>query len=531
MPIIPYQADLGSQQDTFSSKPNQDAYTQNAKSFERLGQNIMVTGEAISKAQIAYDKEKKDITKESARLAGEGQAVTDLNKAIQDSDGDPQKILPLYQQYTEKSKKDFLGQFKGADKFDLAELDNTYSSGSIRHMSTAFVYTSQMQKKDLGQSMLGTLSQNNASTRLNPADAEKNYNSGLALLSNSAMTPLNKQNATNEFRKSTANAAIDGYLTGASTEEDYQNARDVVNRRFADAYDPRNDEARKALNYIEDARIKNNQNGLIGTSVEKEQAQQRQQIARDTNARELFKAARDSSDPTNPGPIPATEVLKRIDEAIASNTVKPTYGQLAKRMVTGADQGTDNHEKVSEFYSRLVSRDRLLDLQDQVAGAGADGIITAKTADTLITEIGQARQKYGDGKVANPKDQTIEDQTQAIKHLFANPNTGFPIPEFIIPQRNALEEFHKNLNDPHFNGDVRMAADTAIARNYKIAPISGLHVFKGETAKDMKDELARLKKTGKIPAETFVQLWRAADQKARDEKNVRSRKDGVKSGN
>ncbi len=525
MPIIPYRPDLGAQQDTNFAKPSEGAYTQQADNFQKIGQNVMVAGATIDRVNQKYEEQKDSIARSNATSDAKMNANMNLGRAVKDAEGDPEKLFPLLQKYNQESKSNFSKQFKD-DEYLKARVESEYDSASANIYDNALAYKSLMQKQDMSVGMLGSLNAKQAAARTSPYEVQTHYDDGVKLIQESQMLAPQKADAQQKFRKSMATEAVNGYLDGAS-DDGYMRAKDIVNNKFADAFDSQ--ERDSILQKIDAAKVRRDELGLKDDNFLKKKLFEQQDLAQAKTTRDVFKSIEESK---KPGNVDGSHSIANLTRLVDESDMKPAFKVMAKKMLNG-EEASDNPVREGEFWQRLVQRDDLGELRDAVANSAANGEIPITRATTLFNEIDKIQLEEGPHKVVKSTDPRVRAALKEISNRYGSDMESRVMGKSQSPANARLErdvtiQFHENLSDPRFGGDIQKAEDAALAKfDHAFKLPKSFKLLKTNTTQEQINEVHTLVKKGSMSHEVGIELLRSLAIQVDKESSLRSRKDGT----
>lgn len=525
MPIIPYRADVGSQQDTVASRPNVDSYTVGAKSFARLGDNVMETGDAIMKAQHAYDKEMQELRTHSAK----SQARKDSELAIDDAMGDKttnsQNLFSRASKAFEDRKTNFLKSMDGND-FDKAKLSADMDEIASQTYDKLLLYKMKMQEDELKTEHFKEQNKASAAARANPFGAEVEYENYKAMVDKSTMNETARSATLLAGRKQIADEAMAGFLDG----KNYGEARKIINEKFADVYDAK--DRAGALEHIFlkeqrdlDIQFKNEDNGTK-RAVEAREAQQETKFQRYMKELEAQKEQNAPSD--------TATVLQNIQDDLTKQNIKPEQAAILESIAK--NETVDEDPAVQrELWTRLVTRDNLQGLKQEVGNAAGNRQIMGTTAARIMQEIKKIEAVTPKDRFLSQNDKEVVTIVNSFKSQiqdsYAYQNGYHMNPQEETKLRDVTIQFWRNMDDrATYHGDPVAAGDAALAKYVKGKKLpKGFKFLQQQTLKEQGDTIRRLR--GTIPPKLYVELLESLKVRSMEEDSLRSRKDnGVKSG-
>lgn len=528
--IVPYQANLGYTQDSVAARPNEESYRVGEQSFARVGKNIMDTGAVIAKANRAYYEEKEKVTEDNAIADAQRRGKENVDKVLVNPDpNDPTVSTNYFDRYmkaNQEAKKNFMDSIKDLDESSRARIESKYEKTLAGSWGEALTTHGQMQKRELETIHLSKRNNVLGDISTNPREARMKYDRYAGFITNdSSMPGYVKPGMLSKMKEEAALTAVDSFMR-ENTDDGYNRAIKIVNEEFADAFDrkSRND----TLDMIDRARAKGAELKIRNDDNIEKQAFEKSVIAHDAQVRSYLNMATDLKNPnieSNP---------QAFLEAVENDPVlKPQYKIFLSKLAEGKT-AQDDPRKKSDFYKRLILRENLGDLRDDIVGAAANEEIKPETAKDLLMQIEEDKKKVGDQRVLALTDPRVRAIVSTLDNQIMSEEEKLlkiKKPETAEMEGRILLDFYDNVKKPEYGGDVAYAMDAALAKNKRGGKLSPKYArLRSETLKDQKTELAMLRKTGQIDDATALEIALELEQMEKEQKGNRDRKDGNQKG-
>lgn len=523
--IIPYSANLGSQQDTVSSRPNEDAYRVNERSFNKLGKNVMDTGAVVADIQRKYDREQEKIYTEQGKSHARRSSEENINKVLVDKElkEDGSNWFQLYGKYNEESKKSFLGNIGDDQQKNRigTEMDAVMSYSYDNALKFKLDFMRQSGEKQ----HLGVQNGKANEAYLNPFRA-KEFEGEYSKFVDSSEFIGSKTSAKFEGSKKIGEAAINSFLDNKK----YGDALKTLGT-FSSSFNPE-EQAKKRAD-IDARRSADLKTQFIKDDDEVKRTRELVKTQQSQTFSSFLKDYQDSLDPKAPNHVTDLSVtLRKIEEAHVEGNLSLDQATILTSAysndVVDPDPGAEN-----ELRSLLIRKD-VGQFESKLGSAVGNKKISGERAASLVTEYLQVKSTIGTRMVLSPDDHLVREVEKGIdeqvKTLFGkdpySQEIGFKLNGGKAKLSLVREQFQKNLKDPQFKGDPFEARASAIRRVFKQKNPAITSGIKGANAVEKMQNVVGQYKRGEMKADKYKQLMSDLAILSEDEKNNRARKDG-----
>lgn len=375
MPIVPYRADLGLQQDTNYAKPDLDAHLAQAKSFERIGKDVMVTGQVVAQVANAYAKDREQMEQNEAQLTAKQSGLRNVVEAASQAEGseDPKAFYAYRDKLNADAKKKYLEKYKDnparAAKLELA-FDQAISATEQFANST---YLDHLKKKETAI-WEGHQNFMKDAVRTNPGNLNELKNVFLDSVAKS--NNLNKTSAIKATFREMATTAYQTYLENGH----YDDAARVVreNRVFLD--DPN-----KMSLAIGEQKKKDKAVDRAASDSKEKQDQLALKQEQSGNFKNFLKSTSDRKEPLSPEQLKAE--LGHLDDQFTAQSINLDQHIVARKMLLGqGDQNIDDSLTVLELQD-MLSKKNFDGFEQKVGAAVEQGRLKPATAANYLSTV------------------------------------------------------------------------------------------------------------------------------------------------
>lgn len=524
MPIIvQYNADLQQRAD-IGGGPVADtrAAREVGETISEFGVTAAKFGGAVYEQQRALDRTRDQIEESRFKNYVKDADEETSNNAYANSKEDGSDLLANYDKDYQKRVGLALKEIKDPVKAQKYQAEAERVRVSRR--GQLFVDQRKMQKQWSEKAFMGERNKMTANVYKNPYKAEKEWAQWSGMIESSAMTPEAKTNAIREGRKEVARSAISGHMAA----EDFDGAKEALLSKYSDSFTA--EEQIKMAEDIDGKKLK----ALEVSYRDEDSAFNRAKIQRTQSQEKIFKEKLSvinqlhTADATEAdGQVRAIE--DDIDREVSAGTLRSDRAEILKGLLK-KEQTEDKAEVATDFYTRLVMRDDLSDLKEDVSRAAAEKQISSRTALEMFNQIDVMQTEKTKRTPLTKNDPRESAAIARIKGIIPKTNFGLPrTPEDSEREYQMLRQYHENLSSPKYKDDPDGASAAAIkkySKDYKVSTTFG--VTKTDTPKDISNRASKLFKEGKVSKEQYRDILYMIKARQIEEQDVKARKDGVK---
>lgn len=519
MPLVPYKADLGYTQQSITT-PERPDYTA-AQALDSLSTGVARTARAVDEYNANLEHAQEQVRAYNVDSDARKASKNVLEKSLEQADPSGRDLQTVYAKNMEEMKKKYFASEK--DPYVRAKMEQRWDTIDSQNYDTLLEKRLQMGKAWGENSTLEAKNKMVGDARMEPDKAMLFYKQYENLTANIGLSPQGMFSAHRAGKKEAAAAAVSGFIDG----KNFEGARKAALVEFAGAFD--GDELDKQLKKIEDARNAHITNMLKDDDNIDKRAAEQQIILQDRTFRKHLSMVKNLDAPDAVGESEQiSRTAKMIDEDLAAGLINPPRARFLKTMLE-RQPVEDNYKLAETFYSRLITREDLDSLSDDVARAASTKDISTETALKIITEADKVKKELGRAGAMSKSGEMTKVALEAINNAF-KPRFGEMSGEQAQQVYEAKRLFYDNMANPQFGGDPDLAFKDVMkkfGRGY--AKSKALKLVEADTPKAMLNRAHTLWANGTIKdKKLYKEILLGIEQRVQEEEGMRARKDGKK---
>jgi hypothetical protein len=524
VPIVPYNADLGYQRDTASTKPREESYGVEAAALQTFTKGAMAFGGVVADIDNKIKADRESVYKEQASAEARKSSTENIGKVLVDPNTAPDgsNFFEQYTKFNEESKKQFINKVPEADEYLKSKLDTHMNNVMSQSYDTALKTRIEYQKDSGEKLRLDQQNQMTSDVYQKPYDAMPRFETYAKSIEESpTMAPYAKVQATYIARKKAASAAINGFLDG----KQYGEAQDILNK-FPQAFDET--EAASKRKEIEerrynDIRIQNQQD-----DSDVKRTHQQIKAVQTKNFTKYLGDADQLQDITAPNYAASLDQkMKGVDRDKSVGLLSLDQATILTAIYKNEKVQTDPNVHL-DLQTQLIKKQDLDQMEGKISAAVGNHQISGSEASVLLKELQSTKSQLGPRMELSDTDKLVSSLVDTIEPTIRGPFMKFSFDKAKDDATAAAvkAQFYENRKNPAFRGNPRAALNAALDQYHVPVYPVGVPPANGANATEKMQDIENRYKSGQISDKVRLQYLKALKIEQSRENGLRARKDG-----